>query len=280
MSAPEPRAGDGATLSIWREAPSLDGRRTAALGGFSCDTAEAGAELLRRTAADLAAEGFEAVVGPMDGDTWGRHRLVVESDGRAPFLFEPQNPDWHPAAFDQAGFEVIARYQSAEGPVRPRTARALASPAGLILRAFNPGRAEAELLRIHALSLTAFARNFLYRPLPAEAFLEAYAPALPMLDPELVLLAEDSEGALQGFLFAVPDFAEGPKPGAVVLKTYASLRRGAGSVLVNAFYERAAAKGYERMVHALMHETNLSARHSQRVGGRVFRRYALWGRAL
>jgi hypothetical protein len=29
-----------------------------------------------------------------------------------------------------------------------------------------------------------------------------------------------------------------------------------------------------------MHETNLSARHSDKTGGKVFRRYALWGGAL
>ena len=92
MSAPEPMTTDGASLAIFREAPSLDGARTAALGAFACESAEAGARLIREAMAKLKAEGFGAVLGPMDGNTWGKHRLVVESDGRPPFLMEPAQP--------------------------------------------------------------------------------------------------------------------------------------------------------------------------------------------
>ena len=278
MSAPEQVSAEGAALAIWREAPALEGRRTAALGAFSCDAAEAGARLLRASAARLAAEGYESVVGPMDGDTWGSHRLVVESDGRPPFFLEPQNPPHYPVAFEQAGFEVVARYLSAEGGVdRPPS---LSRPAGLTLRPFDPARAEDELRRIHALSLRAFTGNFLYRPITAGAFLEQYRPVLAVLDPALVLLAEDEAGALQGFLFGLPDVTQGPHPESVILKTYGSLKPGTGSSLVDAFYAAARAKGYARVVHALMHETNLSAQHSRRSGGRVFRRYALWAQRL
>ena len=277
MTAPEQVTADGAALAVWREAPALEGRRTAALGAFRCNDAEAGAQLLRGAAARLAAEGFQAVVGPMDGDTWGPHRLVIESDGRPPFFLEPQNPAHYPAAFEQAGFEVAARYLSAEGGVDDRRA-SLSRPGGLTLRRFDPARAEDELRRIHALSLQAFAGNILYKPITAETFLDHYRPVLPVLDPELVLLAEDGDGALQGFLFGVPDLAQGARPDSVVLKTYASLRPGAGSALVDAFYAAARTKGYARVVHALMHETNLSAEHSRRSAGRIFRRYALWAR--
>ncbi len=279
MSGPEPVAAGGATLTVWRDAPSLEGRRTATLGAFSCDTAEAGAALLRTTADRLALEGFGAVVGPMDGDTWRSHRLVIESDGRAAFFLEPSNPPHHPHAFEAAGFEVVARYLSAEGAVadkRPGLSRA----SDLRIRPFDPADAEAELLRLHGLSLRAFAGNFLYRPIGPDAFLDLYRPVLPVLDPELVLLAEDEAGEPQGFLFGLPDLAAGPRPEAVVLKTYASLRSGGGSLLADAFYAAARRKGYARVVHALMHETNLSTRHSRSSGGRVFRRYALWGRRL
>ena len=277
MSQPERVEAEGAALSIWRDAAPLEGRRTAALGAFSCDSAESGAQLLRATADRLLAEGFGAVVGPVDGDTWGAHRLVVESDGRAAFFLEPHNPDHYPTAFDWSGFEIAARYLSAEGGVHDKRA-SLSRPKDLRIRPFAPERADDELRRIHALSLAAFAGNLLYRPITAEAFVEQYAPVLRVLDPELVLMAEDAEGALQGFLFGLPDFNQGPRPTSVILKTYASLRPGAGAILGDAFYAAARAKGYASVVHALMHESNLSARHSRRSGGRVFRRYALWAR--
>ncbi|HEY3814903.1 MAG TPA: hypothetical protein VGL66_16920 [Caulobacteraceae bacterium] len=278
MRAPERIDHPGATLRIWREAPALEGRRTAAIGAFACDTAAEGAGLLRKVAATLAAEGFEAVIGPMDGDTWSRHRLVVESDGRAPFLMEPSNPEHYPGAFDQADWPVIARYASAEGPLTPAQSKPLCK--GVALRAFDPVRTEEDLERIHALSLKAFAGNFLYRPQSLPRFLASYRPLLPALDPELIVLAEDDAGALQGFLFAAPDLSAAADDRAVVLKTYASVKRGLGSQLTQRLYERAAARGYTRVIHALMHHDNLSAQHSAKLGAEVFRSYALWGLRL
>lgn len=279
MSAAEPMEGAGARLAIWREAPSLEGLRTAAVGAFDCETPEAGGRLLRAAAARLREEGFQAVVGPMDGDTWNRHRLVVESDGRPPFLMEPLNPPHHSAAFDAAGWPVIARYASADQDAgEPRPAHP--APPALTVRSLDMAHAEAELRRMHALSLERFAGNFLYRPIGEAAFLAMYGPVLAAVDPELVLLAEDDEGALQAFLFAVPDRLEGEAPRSVVLKTYASRVRGGGALLVDRFARLVREKGYGRVIHALFHESNLSARRSEGAGGRVFRRYALWGLRL
>ncbi len=268
-----------ARLSVWRDAPSLDGACTAALGAFTCADAPAGARLLRETAAGLAAEGFAALIGPMDGDTWSAHRLVIESDGSAPFFMEPQNPSHFPEAFDAAGFAIVARYASA---ARPGDAPIEASPlpAGLAVRAFNSGDAAGELARIHTLSLRAFAGNAFYAPISAERFTGLYLPIVPVLEPELVLMAEDSQGQLVGFLFAIPDFAEGAAPRSVILKTYASLQKGVGGALARAFHERVRERGFSRVVHALMHESNLSLRHSGNLNARVFRRYALWAKRL
>ena len=97
MSTPESVVVPGASLSIWRDGPELDGARTAALGAFSCETAEAGAAAIRAAMEQLRSEGFAAVLGPMDGTTWAKHRLVVESDGRAEFTDAPYSPSSRPA---------------------------------------------------------------------------------------------------------------------------------------------------------------------------------------
>jgi hypothetical protein len=269
----------GASLTIFRDAPSLEGRRAAALGAFACETAEAGARVIREAMAMLKAEGFGAVLGPMDGNTWAKHRLVVESDGRAPFLMEPSNPAHFVNAFEQSGLKIVSRYVSA---VRPADVEvAVSAPvAGLRLRNFDPARAEVELARVHALSLEAFASNLFYQPIALEAFLASYRPVLPAVDPELVLLLEDETGALKGFLFAIPNLVEGPQTKTVILKTYASRVKGGGSMMANAFHARVKARGFVDVIHALMHESNLSATHSDRTGGKVFRRYALWGGLL
>lgn len=270
---------ENASLRIWRQAPAWDGRRTAALGEFICETAEAGARVLEVAVEQLRAEGFEAVVGPMNGDTWGTHRLVIESDGRPPFLLEPSNPAHYPEAFERAGWSIISRYASAEGPL-PDSAASDVSPPGFRLEPFDLDRADAELAELHRVSLAAFTRGFLYQPLSLEAFVAQYRPVLPRLDPELVVMARDEAGALQGFLFAIPDLADPSPDRAVILKTYASLKPGLGSSLARRLYARASARGYRRVIHALMHDDNLSARHSARLGAAVFRRYALWGKIL
>ena len=108
MSAAEIITGDGASLAIYRDAPSLDGARTAALGQFECESAEAGARLMRVVIERLKGEGFGAVLGPMDGSTWGKHRLLVESDGRSPFLMEPSNPAHYVDAFEASGLGIVS----------------------------------------------------------------------------------------------------------------------------------------------------------------------------
>jgi hypothetical protein len=269
----------GASLRIFREAPALEGKRTAAMGQFTCETAEAGARAIREAMALLRAEGFGAVLGPMDGSTWAKHRLVTESDGRPSFLMEPTNPLHYVAAFEASGLGVVSRYVSA---VRPASVPASAGAAvgGMRIRDFDPQRAEAELGRIHALSLEAFTSNHFYQPISREDFLASYRPVLSAIDPELVLLLDDDAGKLRGFLFALPNLAEGPSTRTVILKTYASRVKGGGSMLANAFHSRAQAKGFAEVIHALMHESNLSATHSDRTGGKIFRRYALWGGLL
>lgn len=279
MSTPEPMKIEGASLVIFREAPSLGGARTAALGTFACDNAAAGAKLIREAMARLKTEGFAAVLGPMDGSTWGKYRLVVETDGRPPFLMEPHNPRHYVDAFEQSGLKVVSRYVSAVRPsdIPPSGS---APPAGIKVRNFDPAHAEQELTRIHALSLGQFASNHFYTPLPLEPFLASYRPVLRAIDPELVLMAEDETCALKAFLFALPNLAEGPKTKTVILKTYASQVKGGGSLLANTFHERARKRGFSDVIHALMHEDNLSAQHSGNTGGKVFRRYALWGGPL
>jgi hypothetical protein len=260
-------------MNIYRETPDWDGIRTAVLGY----TADAGA--LREAMAQLKAEGFEAVIGPMEGSTWGAHRLVTESDGRPAFLMEPVNPAGVLEAYEAAGLEIVSRYVSA---VRPVDIPPSGTPParGVRLRAIDLSRAEEELAAIHALSLEAFAGNRYYAPISREAFIGGYRPVLPMVDSELVLLAEDDSGMLRGFLFAIPDYNQGRQPNTVILKTYASRMKGVGSMLANAFHARAKDKGFGEVIHALMHEDNLSTRHSDNTGGRVFRRYALWGARL
>ncbi len=270
---------DGARLTVFRDGPPWDGVPTATVGRFHCDTALQGAALLTRACTDLSEHGAARVIGPMDGNTWNSYRLVTESDGSAPFLMEPQSGPEDLAAFEVAGFAPIGRFFSArvglDGMPNPAPAAS-----DLRVEAWDGTDPEGSFAEVHALSCEAFSDNAFYTPLSRQAFLDMYMPFVPMLRPEFVLFARDGAGACVGFLFGLPNYAEGTAPTSVILKTYASLRPGAGHALAHAFHAAAQAGGYETAIHALIHETNLSAQRSAQLGATTFRRYALMGRRL
>lgn len=277
---PERISNDGARAVIHREAPTLDGLRTAAIGGFRCDAAEAGAALLHHACGTLAGEGYGAVLGPMDGDTWHSYRAVTWSDSSAPFLMEPTSGPHDLASFAAAGFRPVAEYLSARQPLEGSGNAAQPDGAGPAITHWDGSDAEALFAEVHALSARAFQGNPFYRPLSLDAFLAIYMPTVPLLRPELLLFSRAPGGALQGYFFAIPDYQQGPEPRDVIFKTYASLVPGVGRLMVARAVRTATGLGYRNAIHALMHADNRSADRSQRLGAAIFRRYALLARRL
>ncbi|MDH3232876.1 MAG: hypothetical protein OEQ29_05075 [Alphaproteobacteria bacterium] len=250
-----------------------------AIGNFSCDTEDTGIELLERACSVARDLGAISVIGPMDGDTWHSYRFVVESDGTKPFFLEPSNPVHFVAAFDRAGFERIEEYASAIDTTLapPRRRRRLP---GIRLRNWNSDDVEGELANIFRISTGAFASNRFFTPIERQAFDRIYEPIVPLVDPELIILGENDAGDAIGFLFAYSDPLDDHSPPAVVVKTYATVVRGAGGLMLDRLYDVARSRGCPAIIHALFHVDNRSRWASEHRNGRVFRRYALWGREL
>jgi GNAT superfamily N-acetyltransferase len=275
----------------WSDTPVLDGRRIGAIGHYAAADAEAGRALLARACRVLGDAGASIAVGPMDGNTWRRYRFVVEQGSEPPFFLEPQNPaDW-PLHWVANGFAPLATYTSAlVGDLAvddPRTAdldRRVAA-AAVTIRPIELTRTEQELDRVFALSLEAFAGNYLYTPIARGEFLLQYRAVLPFVRQELVFMAERG-GSLVGFLFAMPDLLEAGRgvPGrTAILKTLAvspAVRGlGLGTLLLGRAQRAARELGFTRAIHALMHDDNVSKRMSDR-SARTFRRYALLGKLV
>jgi GNAT superfamily N-acetyltransferase len=288
--------GDGSILNgrcscWWTRTPDLPGERVGVIGHFAATDATAGVALLTAACGRLSAAGCTMAVGPMDGTTWRRYRFVTERDAEPPFFLEPDNPDDWPDHWRQAGFAPLAGYTSAlnEDLSRddPRIARARArlSDSGVTFRALDIQNPDSDLRRMFALSLESFGRNFLYTPIDEAEFMEQNRAVLPFVLPDLVLLAECS-GELAGFLFAIPDALQARRGRAidtVIIKTVAvgegRNRAGLGSVLVAAAQVIARELGFTRVIHALMHEQNVSQNISRRYA-RTIRRYQLFARRL
>ncbi|MFN4261826.1 MAG: GNAT family N-acetyltransferase [Gemmataceae bacterium] len=276
----------------WRQAPPHAEHRLGLIGHYeNTGDATAARVLLQWACQQLTEQGCTLAVGPMDGNTWRRYRLITERGSEPPFFLEPDNPDAWPTHFQDAGFTPLAQYYSAlndnleqHDPRIPELIEKL-SIAGITIRPLNHARFTEELHHIHTVSIDSFRNNFLYTPLSQEEFLHMYQPLQRYIQPELVLLAERA-GATVGFIFALPDLAQAQRGMAVdtiIIKTVAVASAlsgsGLGSWLAHACHEAARALGYRRAIHALMHEGNRSRKISVHTA-RVIRRYTLYARPL
>lgn len=281
-----------ARCSLWRAhdahgVPTTDGL----IGHYAALDPDAGRELLEHASNWHWSEGRERVIGPMDGSTWHRYRLLTERGTEPTFFLEPDNPDDWPRHFTDAGFVPLATYTSAlnsdlsQFDPRSDRRRAEFERNGITIRTIALERFDFDLAAIHELSLEAFARNFLYSPIALETFIASYTPIRPQLVPELVLLAE-RDGQLVGFIFGIPDLMEsarGEPRRTVVVKSMAvhpaCAGNGLGGLLVDDCQRAARKLGFQRAIHALMHETNRSRSISARYGT-IIRRYTLYAKSL
>lgn len=271
--------GDGASCALWFNGPAWDGVPCATLGRLVGATHEALAAVLEEAMAVLAGAGCCAILGPMDGATWFSYRIVTEPGTRPPFLLEPPPDPIVLAALKAVGFTPVAEYVSTVAPLATLR-RGIAGSGNLRLRAFDREKAEDDLRLLYRLSVTGFAGNAFYTPIAEADFRALYTPVLRLLDPEFLLFAEDEAGEVLGFAFALPNYAEGPAPRTLILKTYVALKPGVGSYLADALHRRARERGFTEIIHAFMHANNRSLRHSHLLGAEVFRRYALFGKRL
>jgi len=258
--------------------------RTGMIGHYEASDRSAGVAMLAEALRMLP--NVDRVLGPINGSTWARYRLALPGDA-PPFLSEPTNPAEYIDDFAAAGFRVAAWYESARvTDLSTPDPRAAGAPErlrarGVTVRALLPDRFDQELEALYALTVDAFAENLYYTPISFAEFRARYTPLRPLLEPELVRLAEDEEGRLLGYVFAFPDLLtmSAGRPTRVVLKTLASAQGarglGLGTFLGDEIRRLAHERGYTEVIHALMHVQNASVGISRHTAD-VFRRYSLY----
>lgn len=261
--------------TVYPDVPAWNGRRTAAIGCGAFDDAASGAAFLAETCALLKSDGYEAVVGPMDGSTWGTYRLPVWSDGSPGFLMEPAAGPDDLTAYEQAGFDIAELHVSASAV--PGSRGFAEKVPGLRVNSWDGRDGEALLASAYAMVMEGFRKTPFFTPVPEALFVERYAALLAHADPRFILQAIDEDDAVRGLTLAFPDPL---RKGAVVLKTYVGSVPGAGRVMADRVHDLAGEHGFKEVVHALMRSGISSEAQSRKFGGKVFRRYALMGRLL
>ncbi len=264
-------------------------RKACCIGNFeSINDVNSSNELFRLVAADAKADGAEYIIGPMNGSTWDTYRLG-KTQGPANFFLEPYYPAYYPELFLAAGFEPIAHYLSNIDTEKDlHEERIIAQEKrfvehGISFRNIDLARYEDELEKLHAFCMDSFRNNFLFTPLSKEAFIEKYIKVKAYIDPQYVILAEDTQQNIVGFIFCLENVYDTERKGMIVktLAKHPSVRYGGmGNVLGSKFKRRAMENGYQYIIHAFMIESNASRSLSQHFSGSVLKEYDLYGKGI
>jgi GNAT superfamily N-acetyltransferase len=274
----------------WTHVPSYRQHRVGVIGHYAAFNDEAATAVLTAALQQLRQVGCTIAIGPMNGTTWRNYRFVTDHGGQPPFFLEPTNPAEAPRQFERAGFSSLASYFSAlnddvsrPDPRRERMEKKIAD-AGITIRSANSDVSR-ELEKVYEVSTVAFRQNFLYTEIPQAEFVAMYQPLLPIVRPELVLIAEQAARCV-GYLFAIPDLAMKTRGLAIdtfIIKTVAVLPdpqvRGLGSMLVARVQQIGHELGFCRCIHALMFEDNISLNISRHYAS-VMRKYTLYSKDL
>ena len=253
------------------------------LGFFEAENnLEAVKFLLNEVKTYAKSKGYDDLIGPINGSTWKKYRVTLPSDN-PPFLLDNYNKPYYDELFKNCGFETIANYTSSicrnlnTDYSRLEKFSSIFEKKGIKIRQFNPEKFEEDIRKIYDISIKSFVNNFLYTPIEFEDFYKMYEPVKNFLNPEWVLLAENENNEAVAFVFGFDNLYSRDKK-SLIIKTLAQIPdykyRGIGSYLVEILHKKANLAGYDNVIHALMHENNVSANI---LAGDIYHEYKLYG---
>lgn len=140
--------------------------------------------------------------------------LLVDGFDRPPFVLMPYNPPYYETFYRELGLEkardLFAYYISASvtSPERiEKIASRVQKATGLTLRSVNLAHLREELKSIGEIYNSTLNRNWGFIPITEEELAAVAQDLRPILDPEMVLIAE-KEGRAVGFSIAIPNINE------------------------------------------------------------------------
>jgi hypothetical protein len=149
----------------------------------------------------------------MNGGAHRSHRFMTRGFDRDPHLFEPRNPPYYPALFEQCGFVPVARWYAYE-QTRDEAERQLARFEAILKRRPPPGTIEelpagdapGAIARIHPLLDRCWHGHVGYHSLDLDEFAEVFRGGLSIMGPHDVSVYV-RQGQDAGFALVLPDYA-------------------------------------------------------------------------
>ena len=288
----------GGSLHLWHDRPDYNGRKTSYIGNVNIHEKYRKNEeqLFNKIFEELKKEGIETIIGPLNGTTWNTYRYVTEKGNRRPFLLEPWNEDYSVSLFEKLDFKHLAGYISTVMEGMNSDGRKNLNKKIEKLKKFDyyedirvESAENKDLLtvlnKVYDLTVEAFKNNFLYSELEREIFLKMYLSYEDKIIKKFfkMLYLKDE---LIGYVFGIPDYTElgyKEKIDTIILKTIAVSPeyngKGMGYILINSLIEEAEKEGYENVIYALMHESNVSKNIGLLLGN-ILRKYTLFIKEL
>lgn len=286
------------SLHLWHNRPDYNGRKTSYIGNVNIyeKYRKDEEQLFNKVFEELKKEGIEIIIGPLNGTTWNTYRYVTEKGSRRQFLLEPWNEDYSVSLFEKLDFKHLAGYISTVMEGMNSDRRKNLNKKIEKLKKFDyyedirvESAENKDLLtvlnKVYDLTVEAFKNNFLYSELEREIFLKMYLSYEDKIIKKFfkMLYLRDE---LIGYVFGIPDYTELGYKGkidTVILKTIAVSPeyngKGMGYILINSLVEEAEKEGYENVIYALMHESNVSKNIGLLLGN-VLRKYTLFIKEL
>ena len=284
----------GGSLYLWHNRPDYNGRKTSYIGNVNIyeKYRKDEEQLFNKVFEELKKEGIETIIGPLNGTTWNTYRYVTEKGSRKQFLLEPWNEDYSVSLFEKLDFKHLAGYISTVMEGMNSDGRKNLNKKIEKLKKFDyykdikvESAENKDLLtvlnKVYDLTVEAFKNNFLYSELEREIFLKMYLSYEDKIIKKFfkMLYLRDE---LIGYVFGIPDYTELGYKGkidTIILKTIAVSPeyngKGMGYILINSLIEEAEKEGYENVIYALMHESNVSKNIGLLLGN-MLRRYTLF----
>lgn len=268
---------------LYNEGVNYKGFKTVQVGFFESENNIEAVRFLFDEVKNFAkSKGYDYVITPINGSTWKKYRITLPSNN-PPFLLDNYNKPYYAEIFNSLGFEVIANYTSSitkeldKDYSRLEKFGEIFKSKGVKIRMFSPDNFERDIRKIYEISIKSFVNNFLYTPIEFEDFYKMYEPVKQFLNPEWILLAENEMQEAVAFIFGFDNlYTKGQK--SLIIKTLAQIfdykYRGLGSYLTELLHKKAFDLGYDNIIHALMHENNVSANI---LSGEIYHEYKLYG---
>lgn len=312
------RDGDGRVRGrvagiINRRYNRLRGEATARFGQLELvDDPEVGRLLLDAVVDWAAGRGMERVIGPMGFTDQDPEGLLVEGFDQAPSIGSYQNGAHVPGIIEGLGWARYEDYVVYAIPVKPeppaayrRILRRVATRSDLRLVEF---RRKADLEPFVVPILTLMNETFTgltgYSPLDEAEKGDLARRYMPVIDPRFVKVVF-AGSTLVGFIIAMPDLGEGlrqaggrlfPLGWFWLLRAAGRSRRldfllgavkdgyrgrGVDALLGDAIFASAREGGFELIdTHHELESNTLVRREMERVGGRLYKRFRLYQRAV